>query len=157
MATRGGHRARRSTNTRGMPAGNGPGAIADGRGASATAAAAQRGKGDDLKILYWQAPTILNPHLSTGTKDFDAARLVLEPLASWGPDGKPLANGLAAEIPTIANGGIKADLTEVTWKLRTRREVVGRNSVHARMTSRSRSRSPRTRRPRRRRTARPPA
>jgi len=88
-------------------------------GASATVAAAQRGKGDDLKILYWQAPTILNPHLSTGTKDFDAARLVLEPLASWGPDGKPLANGLASEIPTLANGGIKADLTEVTWKLRS--------------------------------------
>jgi peptide/nickel transport system substrate-binding protein len=87
--------------------------------ASATVAPVARGRGDDLKILYWQAPTILNPHLSTGTKDFDAARLVLEPLASWGPDGKPLANGLASEIPTIANGGIKADLTEVTWKLRT--------------------------------------
>jgi peptide/nickel transport system substrate-binding protein len=88
-------------------------------GASATAAAVRRGAGDDLKILYWQAPTILNPHLATGTKDFDASRLVLEPLASWGPDGKPLANGLASEIPTIANGGVKADLTEVTWKLRT--------------------------------------
>jgi peptide/nickel transport system substrate-binding protein len=87
-------------------------------GASATAVASSRGKGDDLKILYWQAPTILNPHLATGTKDFDASRLVLEPLASWGPDGKPLANGLAAEIPTVANGGVKADLTEVTWKLR---------------------------------------
>src|SRR5688572_21628715 len=87
--------------------------------ASATTAAARRGAGDDLKILYWQAPTILNPHLSTGTKDFDAARLVLEPLASWGPDGKPLANGLASEIPTVSNGGVKADLTEVTWKLRS--------------------------------------
>ncbi len=87
--------------------------------ASATTAPVARGRGDDLKILYWQAPTILNPHLSTGTKDFDAARLVLEPLASWGPDGKPLANGLASEIPTVSNGGVKADLTEVTWKLRT--------------------------------------
>jgi peptide/nickel transport system substrate-binding protein len=87
-------------------------------GASATTAAVSRGKGDDLKILYWQAPTILNPHLATGTKDFDAARLVLEPLASWGPDGKPLANALAAEIPTIANAGISADLKTVTWKLR---------------------------------------
>lgn len=89
-----------------------------GAGASPTSAAARRGAGDDLKILYWQAPTILNPHLSTGTKDFDAARLVLEPLASWGPDGKPLANGLAAEIPTLANGGVSADLKTVTWKLR---------------------------------------
>jgi peptide/nickel transport system substrate-binding protein len=87
-------------------------------GASATAVASSRGKGDDLKILYWQAPTILNPHLSTGTKDFDASRLVLEPLASWGPDGKPLANGLGAEIPTVTNGGVSADLITVTWKLR---------------------------------------
>jgi peptide/nickel transport system substrate-binding protein len=86
-------------------------------GASATTAASSRGKGDDLKILYWQAPTILNPHLATGTKDFDAARLALEPLASWGPDGKAIP-ALAAEIPTIANGGISADLKTVTWKLK---------------------------------------
>lgn len=86
--------------------------------ASATTAPVARGKGDDLKILYWQAPTILNPHLATGTKDNDASRLVIEPLASWGPDAKPLANALAAEIPTVANGGVSADLTTVTWKLR---------------------------------------
>src|SRR5438093_3785514 len=85
-------------------------------GASATVAS-KRGKGDDLKILYWQAPTILNPHLATGTKDFDAARLVLEPLAAWGPDGKALP-ALASEIPTIANGGISADLKSATWKLK---------------------------------------
>jgi peptide/nickel transport system substrate-binding protein len=85
-------------------------------GASASVAA-KRGVGDDLKILYWQAPTILNPHLATGTKDFDAARLVLEPLASWGPDGKAVP-ALASEIPTIANGGISADLKTVTWKLK---------------------------------------
>jgi peptide/nickel transport system substrate-binding protein len=85
---------------------------------SATVAAAKRGAGDDLKILYWQAPTILNAHLATGTKDSDAARLVTEPLASYGPDAKPLANGLAAEIPTVANGGVSADLTTVTWKLK---------------------------------------
>ncbi len=85
---------------------------------SATVAAAKRGAGDDLKILYWQAPTILNAHLATGTKDSDAARLVTEPLASYGPDAKPLANGLAAEIPTVANGGVSADLLTVTWKLK---------------------------------------
>lgn len=96
-----------------------PAATATGSAApSATVAAAKRGAGDDLKILYWQAPTILNAHLATGTKDSDAARLVTEPLASYGPDAKPLANALAAEIPTIANGGVSADLTTVTWKLR---------------------------------------
>jgi peptide/nickel transport system substrate-binding protein len=79
---------------------------------------AQRGAGGDLKILYWQPPSTLNPHLATGPKDGDAARLVLEPLASLGKDGQPIANGLAAEIPTIANGGIARDFTSVIWKLR---------------------------------------
>ena len=93
-------------------------------GATATASSAPsatpatRGAGGDLKILYWQAPTILNPHQAGGTKDNDASRLMIEPLASWGPDGKALANALAAEIPSIANGGVSSDLTTVTWKLR---------------------------------------
>ena len=91
---------------------------AAGTGAPA-APVAQRGAGGDLKILYWQAPTILNQHQATGTKDADAARLVLEPLASWDQNGKPIANGLAAEIPTIENGGVSKDFTTVTWKLRS--------------------------------------
>jgi peptide/nickel transport system substrate-binding protein len=82
------------------------------------ALAAPRGAGGDLRILYWQAPSTLNPHLATGPKDSDAARLVLEPLASLGKDGQAIANGLAAEIPTVANGGIAKDFTSVSWKLR---------------------------------------
>lgn len=89
-----------------------------GSAAASGGAAFKRGDGGQLNILYWQAPTILNPHQATGTKDSDASRLILEPLASYGPDGKPLANGLAAEIPTVANGGVSADFTTVTWKLR---------------------------------------
>ena len=85
---------------------------------ASTVPVAQRGAGGDLRILYWQAPSTLNPHLATGPKDSDAARLVLEPLASLGKDGQPIANGLAAEIPTVANGGIAKDFTSVTWKLR---------------------------------------
>jgi peptide/nickel transport system substrate-binding protein len=90
--------------------------------ASATPAptvASQRGKGGDLKILYWQAPTILNAHQATGTKDADATRLVMEPLASFGKDGLPIANGLAASIPTPANGGVSKDFKTVTWTLRS--------------------------------------
>lgn len=86
-------------------------------GASASAQIS-RGAGGELKILYWQAPTILNPHQGTGTKDNDASRLILEPLASWGKEGTPIANALAAEIPTVANGGVAKDFTSVTWKLR---------------------------------------
>jgi peptide/nickel transport system substrate-binding protein len=87
-------------------------------GSTGPTAAFKRGDGGELKILYWQAPTILNPHQATGTKDSDASRLVLEPLASWGPDAKPVANGLAASIPTVANGGVSADFKTVTWKLK---------------------------------------
>ena len=87
-------------------------------GSSSGTLVSQRGVGGDLKILYWQAPSTLNAHRATGAKDSDAARLVLEPLASLGKDGQPLANGLAAEIPTVANGGIAKDFTSVTWKLR---------------------------------------
>jgi len=86
--------------------------------AAGSAAAFKRGDGGELKILYWQAPTILNPHQATGTKDSDSSRLAVEPLASWGPDAKPIANALAKEIPTVANGGVSADFTTVTWKLK---------------------------------------
>src|SRR5262245_61206043 len=43
----------------------------------------RRGGGGTLRLLYWQAPTILNPHLSTGLKDGTAARLFYEPLAAF--------------------------------------------------------------------------
>src|SRR3989442_6967461 len=89
--------------------------------ASATPVA-QRGAGGELKILYWQAPTILNAHQATGTKDNDASRLVLQPLASWGKNGQAPANGPAAEIPTVANGGVAQDLTNLNSKLPTRRD-----------------------------------
>jgi peptide/nickel transport system substrate-binding protein len=70
-----------------------------------------------LNLLYWQAPTLLNPHLSTGTKDFEASRLVYEPLASFNAQGE-LVPILAAEIPTVENGGLAEDLTAVTWILK---------------------------------------
>jgi len=74
-------------------------------------------KDTTLNILYWQAPTILNPHLSSGTKDFDAASVILEPLARYN-SADELVPYLAEEIPTTANGGVAADGMSVTWKLR---------------------------------------
>ena len=70
-----------------------------------------------LKLLYWQAPTILNPHLSTGFKDTEASRITLEPLASFDNEGN-LVPFLAAEIPTVKNGGVAEDGKSVTWKLK---------------------------------------
>ena len=70
-----------------------------------------------LKLLYWQAPTILNPHLSTGFKDWEAGRITLEPLATFDENSK-LMPILAAEIPTVENGGVAEDGLSVTWKRR---------------------------------------
>ncbi len=70
-----------------------------------------------LTMVYWQAPSIPNPYLSGGFKDRDAGAITLEPLAKYDPDGA-LVPALAAEIPTLRNGGISSDLTTITWKLR---------------------------------------
>jgi len=77
----------------------------------------KRGGGGPLKLLWWQGPTLLNPHFATGTKDQDASRIFYEPLASWDLDGH-LNPILAAEIPSIQNGGLAADAKSVTWKLK---------------------------------------
>lgn len=77
----------------------------------------QAGGGGPLKLLFWQAPTLLNPHFAIGTKDQEACRVFYEPLAGWDPEGN-LVPILAAEIPTVANGGLAADGTSVTWKLK---------------------------------------
>ncbi len=76
-----------------------------------------RGVADLLRILYWQAPTILNPHFSQGTKDSAAASLVLEPLIDVDVDGN-LLPVLAAEVPSADNGGVAADGMSVTYKLK---------------------------------------
>jgi len=70
-----------------------------------------------LKLLYWQAPTILNPHLSTGFKDAEASRITLEPLASFDNEGS-LIPLLAETIPTVDNDGVAADGKSVIWKLK---------------------------------------
>jgi peptide/nickel transport system substrate-binding protein len=77
----------------------------------------KRGGGGALKTLWWQGATLLNPHFAVGTKDQDGSRIFYEPLASWDPDGN-LAAVLAAEIPSVQNGGVSKDGKSVTWKLK---------------------------------------
>ncbi len=78
---------------------------------------AKAGGGGPLKLLYWQAPTLLNPHFAVGTKDQEGSRIFYEPLAGWDADGT-LSPVLADEIPDIENGGISRDGMTVTWKLK---------------------------------------
>ena len=75
------------------------------------------GGGGLLKTLFWQAPTLLNPHFAVGTKDQEGSRIFYEPLAAWDADGN-LSPVLAAEIPEIENGGVAPDGKSVTWKLK---------------------------------------
>src|SRR5262245_5081921 len=77
----------------------------------------RRGGGGELKALWWQAVSILNCHLAVGVKDNDGSRLFNEPLAGFDPDGN-LVPVLAAEIPTLENGGVAKDGHSVTWKLK---------------------------------------
>lgn len=72
---------------------------------------------DVLRLLLWQAPTTLNPHLASGIKDQTASRVSYEPLASFDQAGT-LVPFLAAEIPSLDNGGVAADGKSVTWKLK---------------------------------------
>ena len=75
------------------------------------------GQGGRATLLYWQAPTILNPYLSRGTKDAEAASLVIEPLAEYNPDGE-IVPVLATRVPNAENGGFSEDRTRITWTLR---------------------------------------
>ena len=75
------------------------------------------GGGGTLKLLWWQGPTLLNPHFAVGTKDQDGSRLFYEPLAAWDSQAN-LQPVLAAELPSKENGGLSADGKSVTWKLK---------------------------------------
>jgi peptide/nickel transport system substrate-binding protein len=82
----------------------------------APAAFAERGADGNVKVLYSQAVSILNPYLSSGTKDVEAGSLVLEPLAGFNEKGEVIPR-LVTEVPSVENGGISEDLTTITWKL----------------------------------------
>jgi len=59
----------------------------------------------------------LNPHLVTGVKDYNAARVFYEPLADFDSDGNPVPV-LAAEAPTVETGAVARDGTWVIWRLK---------------------------------------
>ncbi|WP_179380326.1 peptide ABC transporter substrate-binding protein [Jannaschia marina] len=76
----------------------------------------ERGRDGQVNIIYWQAPSTMNPFLSGGTKDVEAGSLVVEPLARFDETGT-IQPWLVDEIPTVENGGVSEDLTQITWKI----------------------------------------
>jgi len=82
----------------------------------APAAFAERASDGNVSIIYWQAPSILNPFLSGGTKDIESASMIIEPLARYNEKGE-IVPWLVDEVPTVGNGGVSEDLTQITWKI----------------------------------------
>jgi peptide/nickel transport system substrate-binding protein len=70
---------------------------------------ARRGGGGALKILYWQAATLLNPHFGSGTTNADASRVFYEPLAGWASDGNAASDARRGNSEPVENGGLAAD------------------------------------------------
>jgi peptide/nickel transport system substrate-binding protein len=95
----------------------GPASIARAQTAVSPPTPRRRGGAGRLRVLFWQAPTLLNPHLAVGGKDVNASRIFYEPLVRFMPDAT-LAPVLADVVPTVENGGLARDGTWVVWRLK---------------------------------------
>lgn len=76
-----------------------------------------RGAGGVLKLLHWEAPDTLNPHLAGANKDSEISRIVYEPLATFDKENGMVLL-LASDEPTLQNGGVSPDGKSVTWRLK---------------------------------------
>ncbi len=84
----------------------------------------ERGRDGQVNIIYWQAPSILNPYLSGGTKDIessshgDRAARPLRPGRQHGPlPGRrdPDASRTAACSEDLTDDHLEAAATDVMW------------------------------------------
>jgi peptide/nickel transport system substrate-binding protein len=75
-----------------------------------------RGSGPELRIIQWQAPSLLNPAAATGVKDYLGGQIVLEPLMHFDQNAELVPN-LVTKVPTQADGDLAADLTSVTLSI----------------------------------------
>ena len=91
--------------------------VAHAQQRTSSTAPTRRGGGGQVRMLYWAAPTLLNPHLAVAPKDFESSQLFYEPLADIDTEGN-IVPVLAAETPTAANGGVARDGTSVVWRLK---------------------------------------
>ncbi|MGZ6188643.1 MAG: peptide ABC transporter substrate-binding protein [Vulcanimicrobiaceae bacterium] len=70
-----------------------------------------------LRVDDWADPTSLNPLLASNTSDNFLASLAFDMLVTVDDKGKE-APDLAAEVPTLRNGGISKDGRTITYHLR---------------------------------------
>ncbi len=74
----------------------------------------ERGAGDELRLLSYQAASVLAAHSGQGGKDFYPAALVLESPLVYNANGDLLPN-LVTDVPTIENGLLSEDLLTATF------------------------------------------
>lgn len=72
----------------------------------------ERGAHGELRILWWQAPTVLNPHLNGDA----GTQFVLEPLLSYSPEST-IIPVLVEQTPTVENGLLAEDFSSATFRL----------------------------------------
>ena len=73
--------------------------------------------GGVANFLLYEDPDSLNPLVGNTSIALQVSTAILEGLTYNDPDGN-FQPALAAELPTLENGGVSEDLTTVTWKLK---------------------------------------
>ena len=73
--------------------------------------------GGTANFLLYEDPDSLNPLVGQTTIAVQVSLAILEGLTYHDPDGN-YQTALAAELPTLENGGVSEDLKTVTWKLK---------------------------------------
>lgn len=84
----------------------------------ASPAATTGPSGGIVTVGLYQEPDNLNPYLAVQTASRLVRQVALEGLLKADPSGSYVP-GLAAEVPTVQNGGISADGLTITYKLKS--------------------------------------
>lgn len=95
------------------------GVVFSGLPGFARAMAQDAAKGQ-LTVGFTQEPTVFNPHMPHIEVDEGVHFALFDPLFYVNEEGKFIA-ALAAEVPTVENGGISAD--GLSWKIKLRDDV----------------------------------
>ena len=91
----------------------------------------RRGGGGTLRILMWDAPTLLHPHFGRGLRDFTVQRIFYEPLAAPAADGT-FVPVLAEELPNAQGGHAGQGRPVGDVAAQAQRALARRHPVHRR-------------------------
>jgi peptide/nickel transport system substrate-binding protein len=112
---------------------------AGGQAKPASFVPTRRGGGGKLRLLWWQAPTLLNAHLSSGLKDSDAARFEINP--RYHVPNRPFFDSVelkgGGDATSAARAIVQTGEFDFAWNLQVEKDVLerldrlgGRGKVH---------------------------